>query len=90
LWKQGSPITHIKAGNPPFLVVHGDKDTTVPHTQSDALVAVLQKAGVLVKLITVKRGGHGMSAAQGDPPAEPDPKDLNAAVLAFFDTQLKK
>lgn len=89
-WKQGSPVHYVKAGNPPFLIVHGDKDKTVPHAQSEHLAAALQQAGVPVEFITVKGGGHGMNAAPSDPPAEPDRNALQAAVLAFFDKQLKK
>ena len=29
-----SPITHVKAGAPPFLLIHGDKDEAVPFAQS--------------------------------------------------------
>jgi acetyl esterase/lipase len=90
LWKQGSPIVYVKSDDPPFLIVHGDKDKTVPHDQSERLVAALEKAKVSVDFITVKGGGHNMAAAQGEPPAEPDRNGLNAAVLAFFDKNLKK
>ena len=90
LWKQGGPVAHVKAGAPPFLIVHGNKDKTVPHAQSVSLEAALKKAGVPVEFITVKGGGHGMSAAPGDPPAEPDRNAIQAAVIAFFDKHLKK
>jgi acetyl esterase/lipase len=90
LWKQGSPVLHVKAGTPPFLIVHGDKDTLVPLAQSEHLVAALQKAGVPVEFITVKGGGHGMSTTPGEPPPEPDSNALHAAVLAFFDKHLRK
>ncbi len=90
LWKQGSPIVYVKSDAPPFLIVHGDKDRTVPHEQSERLLAALQKAKVSADLITVKGGGHNMQAAPGEPAAEPDRNGLNAAVLAFFDKNLKK
>jgi len=90
IWKEGSPIVYVKASDPPFLMVHGDKDKTVPHTQSEKLLAALQKAGVPAELITVKGGGHGLQAAPGEPPAEPGPGAINAAVLAFFNKYLKK
>ena len=31
---QASPITHITADDPPFLIMHGEKDTLVPISQS--------------------------------------------------------
>jgi len=89
LWKQGSPITYVKAGDPPFLVVHGTKDESVPYAQAEEMVAALKKAGVPVEFITVQGGGHGMHAAKGDPPATPDSKSLQASVLAFLDKNLK-
>lgn len=90
LWRQGSPIVHVKRGAPPFLIVHGDKDKTVPVEHSLKLAAALKKVGVPVELIIVKNGGHGMTAAPGDPPAEPSREALDAAVLSFFERILKK
>lgn len=89
-WKQGSPALYAKKGAPPFLIVHGDKDATVPHVQSVNFEAALKKAGVSTQLITVKGGGHGMAAAAGEAPAVPDRNALNAAVEAFFDRHLKR
>jgi len=90
LWKDGSPLIYVKAGNPPFLIVHGDKDKTVPVAHGEKLAAALKKAGVPVQFIVVKGGGHGMTAAPGDPPAEPGRDALEASVVAFFDKQLKQ
>ena len=90
LWKDGSPIVYAKSGLPPFLIVHGDHDATVPHNQSARFAEALKKCGVPVDLLTVKGGGHGMSALPGQPPAEPDQKTIQETVLAFFDKHLKK
>ena len=54
-----SPMTYVKAGIPPIITIHGDKDTLVPHAQAERLHAALQKAGVPNKLVTVPGGGHG-------------------------------
>jgi acetyl esterase/lipase len=89
LWKQGSPIGYVNKGDPPFLMVHGDKDKTVPHEQSEKLLAALQKAGVTAELLTVTRGGHNMMAAAGDAPAEPTQAEINKKVTAFLDLHLK-
>jgi len=88
-WKQLSPILHVSSGDAPILIVHGDKDPTVPIIHSERFEAALKKAGVPVEFIRVKGGGHGMSAKPGDPPAEPDGRALDAAVIAFFDKHLK-
>jgi dipeptidyl aminopeptidase/acylaminoacyl peptidase len=90
LWKDGSPALYVKRSNPPFLIVHGDKDKTVSVAHGQKLAAALKKAGAPVELIIVKGGGHGMTAGPGEPPAEPNREALDAAVLAFFDKVLKK
>jgi len=90
VWKEGSPIKYVTADDPPFLIVQGDKDLSVPHEQSEKMVAALKQAGVPVEFIMVHGGGHSMGAAPGDPPAQPGNQKLQAAVLAFFDQQLKQ
>jgi len=57
--QRANPITYVTKDDPPFLIVHGDKDPLVPHNQSELLLAALQKANVEAKLYTVKDGGHG-------------------------------
>jgi acetyl esterase/lipase len=53
-----NPITWVSADDPPFLVLHGGKDTLVPYQQSELLVAALQGAGVAVDYHFEKDGGH--------------------------------
>jgi acetyl esterase/lipase len=53
-----SPITYVDKESPPTCIIHGDKDLVVPLQQSEILVAKLQEAGVPVKLIVKKDGGH--------------------------------
>lgn len=57
--RQANPITYVDPKDPPFLVVHGDRDPLVPHHQSVLLVEALRAAGVPVRFHTVKGGGHG-------------------------------
>jgi acetyl esterase/lipase len=33
--KRANPITYVSKDDPPFLIVHGDEDGTVPHNQSE-------------------------------------------------------
>ncbi|MFN7921523.1 MAG: alpha/beta hydrolase [Bryobacteraceae bacterium] len=56
---EASPVTHVSPDDPPFLLLHGDADKTVPFSQSEIFEAALRKANVTVKLIRVKGGGHG-------------------------------
>lgn len=57
-----SPLTYVRAGLPPIISVHGDKDDVVPYTQAIRLHDALTKTGDINKLVTVKGGGHGMFA----------------------------
>lgn len=57
---EASPLRRVKRGSPPFLLVHGTADATVPFQQSVALQQALQEAGVPCELIAVEGGVHGM------------------------------
>lgn len=57
--KSANPLTYVDPTDPPFLMVHGDKDPLVPHGQSEILQAELRKARVPEELYTVAGGGHG-------------------------------
>lgn len=57
--KAASPMTHVRAGVPPTISIHGDADPTVPYAHSVRLQEALQKAGVAHELVTVPGGGHG-------------------------------
>ncbi|MDO8545463.1 MAG: alpha/beta hydrolase [Opitutaceae bacterium] len=60
-----SPFTYVSPDDPPFLLVHGEADATVPFTQSEFFVHVLREAGVEVKLVRIAGGTHGPTF--GDP-----------------------
>jgi len=57
--QRANPIHYITRDDPPFLIMHGDKDTVVPLEQSQLLADALQKAGVPVTFHVVPGGGHG-------------------------------
>lgn len=54
-----NPITYVDPKDPPFLILHGDKDPFVPHCESEMLFAALQKAKVPCQLVIVPNGQHG-------------------------------
>ena len=56
---EASPIFHVTADDPPFLLVHGDKDEVVPFVLSEDMYKKLQELNVPAKLITVEGGRHG-------------------------------
>lgn len=59
LARQANPITYISDQDPPFLVIHGDRDPLVPFGQSVMLRDALEQAGVSVTLYPVEGAGHG-------------------------------
>lgn len=76
-----SPVTYTTPDDPPFLIVHGDQDRTVPPDQSVRMDAALRAAGVKTELIILPGSGHGG-------PAFSSP-DMTEKVASFFDCHLK-
>jgi acetyl esterase/lipase len=62
--KRVSPLTYVRADQPPVLTIHGDADTTVNYQQAVRLQEALTKAGVQNQLITVPGGHHGNFTAE--------------------------
>jgi acetyl esterase/lipase len=75
--KQASPITYVTKDDPPFLVVHGSDDKTVPYDQGVRFHAAQKQAGLNTTLITMQGGGHGI----GGP-------EITSRVRTFFDKHL--
>lgn len=73
-----SPITHVSSDDPPFLILHGTTDATIPKKQSEDFHAALESAGVSSELILVEGLGHSQQILT-----------LNFdTVLVFFENQL--
>ncbi len=56
--KENSPLTYVQPGLPPFLIIQGSADKTVPIGQSHAFEAALKAAGDNCDFITIPRGQH--------------------------------
>ncbi len=59
-----SPLNHVHVGLPPFLLLHGDADKSVPIQQSLEFQAKLRACGVRCDLITIPSAPHGLNAWQ--------------------------
>jgi pectinesterase len=59
-----SPVTYVKPGLPPFLLIQGDADKTVPHEQTLDFAAKLKAKGVSCDLITITNARHQISEWQ--------------------------
>lgn len=82
LAKAASPVTYASKDDPPFLIMHGDKDPTVPVSQSIILHKALIKMGTDSTLVIFKGAGHGGAQFA-------DPKTIKK-VAEFFLKQLIK
>jgi acetyl esterase/lipase len=76
-----SPVQYVSKDCPPFLILHGDRDTLVPYAQSLELKDLLEKASVEVTLQNLPGAGHG-GPAFGLPA-------VGKLTNAFFDKHLK-
>ena len=81
LAKRASAFYQVSKGDPPFLIMHGDKDPGVPISQSERLHKRLLSHGVDSTLHVVKGAGHGGKQFQ-----TPEVRD---AIRRFFDKNLK-
>jgi dipeptidyl aminopeptidase/acylaminoacyl peptidase len=84
---KASPVTHITSDDPPFLILHGDKDILVPLSQSEVLYDRLVAAQVPATLVVVQNGTHGFSAEGG--PMTPTWNEIIDTIAEFFDQHLK-
>jgi len=82
-----SPVTYVSPDDPPFLILHGDKDTTVPLSQSEILRDRLDAADVPVTLVVVRNAGHGFTPSGGLP--VPSRSELTSMIAEFFDSHVK-
>lgn len=85
---KASPISYISPDDPPFLIMHGEKDTLVPTGQSEELADRLRAAGVPVTLVIVRNAGHDFVPSGGR--IEPARGELTEMITGFFDRQLKR
>jgi acetyl esterase/lipase len=80
-----SPVTYITPDDPPFLIIHGDRDNVVPVEQSIVLEEQLKRAGVPAELIIVRNGTHGIAGEDISPTLE----EIMNRIGAFLEEQLK-
>jgi acetyl esterase/lipase len=81
LAKAASPVTYVDKNDPPFLIIHGEKDELVSPNQSRLLSAWLSVAGVQNELIIVKDAPHFGAMFDSD--------EVRYKVMNFLRTHLK-
>jgi acetyl esterase/lipase len=74
-----SPVNHVSSGDPPTLIIHGDKDSIVPIQQSESIISKFESTNVPCRLVVRQGEDHGW-------------KDYSPDIREFadwFDTHLK-
>src|SRR5918993_4553794 len=80
LAKAASPVTYVDKNDPPFLIIHGEKDDLVSPKQSQLLSAWLGQVGVKNELIIVKDAPHFGAMFDAD--------EIRAKVINFLKKHL--
>lgn len=88
VYEKASPATHASKDDPPVLMIHGDKDSTVPIEQSEIMEKKLKSIGVDATLMRVKNAGHGFGPSGGK--VEPSMDEINKSTIEFFKKHLAK
>lgn len=83
-----SPVTYVTPDDPPFLIIQGAFDTTVPPNQSTRFFRKLQQSDIEVELIMVENAGHGLLPVD-EIPIQPSLEEIREKILLFFIKNLK-
>lgn len=78
---RANPITYVTKDDPPFLIMHGEDDGTVPISQSELLDAALRRARVPSTFVRIGGAGHGGPAFNAP--------ENRKRIEDFFDKHLK-
>lgn len=82
--KENSPLTYVQPGLPPFLLINGSADKTVPAGQTEKFFKALQAANVDATLIVIPEGQHRISDWKKFSP------DWQAQLARWLDEKLAK
>jgi len=90
LLAKASPITYVDPRDPPVLIIHNPKDTSVPLLQSVALKKALDTAGVPNQMELLRGSWHASELTSKEPGDEADRARARAIELEFLDKYLKR
>jgi acetyl esterase/lipase len=78
---EASPISHVTPDDPPFLLIHGERDELVPVEQSQLMYDRLIQENVPAQLVVVKNARHSFTAPGGTTPTI---GEINQIILNFL------
>ncbi|WP_299780713.1 alpha/beta hydrolase [uncultured Formosa sp.] len=80
-----SPTEFLNKKSPPILLIHGDKDTTLPIINSTYMMEVANEKNADVELLTIKNAEHSFNGSNISPSIE----ELNDYATQFILSHLK-
>ncbi|MGI6610449.1 MAG: alpha/beta hydrolase fold domain-containing protein [Limnochordia bacterium] len=80
--REASPINHIDANTPPFLLIHGLSDSVVPVEQTEVFADRLIAAGVPSDTLYVEGADHMLLGLRL--PIKPSLREVDSGVIAFL------
>ncbi len=86
---KSSAVTFLDAKDPPFLLIHGDSDRTVPVTQSREMIGKLKALGVTAEFIELPGIDHSWIGKTPEATTAAHIKALQA-TFDFFDATVGK
>ena len=81
LTREASPVFHVNEKSAPMLIMHGDSDPLVPHSQSVTMHDNMVKAGKECDLYILEGAGHGSDEFWQD--------STKGKICNFFNKHLK-
>jgi acetyl esterase/lipase len=89
LVRSAGPVHHVGPNVPPFLIVHGTQDETVPFASAEGFARKLRDAGADVTFQPVEGGHHNLLPDELAPFADDPWTELGEQALSFFDRHLR-
>jgi acetyl esterase/lipase len=83
LYRKASPVFYVAKGDPPLLLVHGEKDSDVPFEQSVRMAEAYHRLRLSIEFIAVKNAGHDFEHI-GNAPISPSVESIHQRTIDFF------
>ncbi|HVU70900.1 MAG TPA: alpha/beta hydrolase [Ktedonobacteraceae bacterium] len=88
MMRLASPLSHVRSDAPPFLIVHGTHDETVPFQQGQALHEALQAVGAEVTFMPIQNAYHNLREDPALPWEGAIWHEMGQLALRFFQQHL--
>ncbi len=89
LMRMASPIYYVHSGVPPFQIVHGTNDESVPFEQGERFAKALSEVGSEVDFIVMPGCHHNLRTEKNLPWSDVPWTEMGQKALAFFQEHLQ-